>query len=66
MHISARQGKRLPCPREGKFAMRQKPRWMRSVIEAAKAEQPPLPLGRNATGMKAREKPDSKTVFAKA
>ncbi|MEQ9039343.1 MAG: hypothetical protein RIE24_13415 [Silicimonas sp.] len=46
--------------------MRQKPRWMRSVIEAAKAEQPPLPLGRNATGMKAREKPDSKTVFAKA
>lgn len=28
--------------------MKQKPRWMKSVLEAAKTDVPPLPVGRHA------------------
>ena len=45
-HLLQMKGTKSPCLREGMIAMKQKPRWMQSVIKAATQEQGPLPFGR--------------------
>jgi hypothetical protein len=46
--------------------MKQKPRWMKSVIEATKGDLPPLPFGRNRATRGERRAPSDKTRLAKA
>jgi Tfp pilus assembly protein PilP len=37
--------------------MKTKPRWMKSVIEAAKADLPPLPMGRTPNSARYKNQP---------
>ena len=46
--------------------MKQKPRWMKSVIEATKGDLPPLPFGRNRATRDQRMAQSGKTRLAKA
>ena len=48
------------------IAMKQKPRWMKSVIKAATQEQGPLPFGRRKTVPAAAVKSQAKPAVARA
>lgn len=46
--------------------MKQKPRWMQSVIKAATQEQGPLPFGRRKAVPGTTVKPQAKSAVAQA
>jgi hypothetical protein len=60
------KGKHSPCLREGMIAMKQKPRWMKSVIKAAMQEQGTLPFGRRKAVPGTAVKSQAKPVVARA